>query len=302
MATVVTMTPLAFNLDTVLRGWQLSPFPLSVLAALLVIAYWYLRADWQLALRGRKWRTRRTASFTVGLLMIDLALQSPIDSLTMSYFQAHVVQHLLLMVVAPPMLAMGAPMTLALQSSSRRTKELLLNILNSRAFKLLTHPLTVWFLYYVSMYAFYLTGALGYSMNHMMVMDLVNVGFFGASTLFWWPIVGTDPIPHWKMGYGTRLISLMIGIPIESFLGLTLLGERNPAASMYSVASTHSGGGLLWVGAELFTMLAMIPVFVQWMRAEERKSVRDDAINDRVASELSGGIHDPRALTPVPWL
>ena len=145
---------------------------------------------------------------------------------------------------------------------------------------MLTHPLPVWFLYYFSMFAFFLTFALDFAMTHMWVMDLVNVGFFLASTLFWWPLVGVDPIPHWKMSHGVRMGSLLIGIPVESFLALALLSETRPAASMYTLASTHSGAAILWIGAELFTVLALIPVFVQWVRFEERKGARFDAQQD----------------------
>jgi putative copper resistance protein D len=220
---------------------------------------------------------------------LDLALQSPVAMFTMEFFQAHVIQHLLLMVIAPPLLAMGAPMTLALQTSSRPTKVRLLGILNSRAFRLMTHPLPVAFAYYFSMFAFFLTSALGYAMFHMWVMDLVNVGFLFASTLFWWPIVGLDPIPHWKMGQGAKLVSLLLGVPIESFLALALLSTTRPVASIYTLGSTHAGAGLLWVGAELFTFLAIIPVFVQWVRMEERKAARYDAQLDAELAASQAG-------------
>ena len=172
---------------------------------------------------------------------------------------------------------MGAPMTLALQTSSRRTKVRLLAVLNSRPFEVLTHPIPVWFLYYFSMFAFFLTFALNFAMEHMWVMDLVNLGFLFASTLFWWPIVGLDPVPHWKMSHGVRMASLLVGVPVESFLALALLSTTRPAASMYSLSSTHAGAGILWVGAELFTFLALIPVFIQWIRFEERNTARNDA-------------------------
>jgi putative copper resistance protein D len=240
---------------SVLTQWQFSPFPLLVLAAVVVTAAWYLRARSLLVARGRRWRWTRTVSFLAGLVALDLALQSPVATFTMEFFQAHVVQHLLLMVVAPPLLAMGAPMT----------------------FRWMTHPLPVAAAYYFTMFAFFLTFALGFAMDHMWVMDLINVGFFFASTLFWWPIVGLDPIPHWQMSHGAKLVNLLIGVPIESFLGLALLSATRPAASIYTLAGTHSGGGLLWVGAEFFTFLALIPVFVQWVRFEERKGARYDA-------------------------
>jgi putative membrane protein len=268
---------LPFNIHSAMTQWDLSPFPLLVLVVVIATAAWYLRAESALSARGRRWSGKRTVSFMAGLVAVDLALQSPVATFSMGYFQAHVIQHLLLMVVAPPLLALGAPMTLALQTSSRRGKVRLLRLLNARPFQLLTHPIPVWFLYYVSMFAFFLTFALGFAMNHMWVMDLVNLAFLGASTLFWWPIVGLDPIPHRQMGHGTRIVSLLIGVPIESFLALALLSSARPAASMYTVGSTHAGAAILWVGAELFTFLALIPVFVQWVRFEERRSARYDA-------------------------
>jgi putative copper resistance protein D len=283
---------LAFTLHNAVTRWEFTPFAVLVLATAVAAAAWYLKADRSLAARGRRWGRMRTVSFLSGLVAVVLALQSPVAAFTMGYFQAHVVQHLLLMVIAPPLLAMGAPMTLALQTSSRSGKVRLLGLLNSRPFELLTHPIPVWFLYYFSMFAFFLTVALQVAMDHMWLMDLINVAFLFASTLFWWPIVGLDPIPHWKMGHGVRMANLLIGVPVESFLALALLSTTRPVASMYTLGSTHSGAAILWVGAELFTFLALIPVFVQWVRFEERKGLRYDAQLD---AELAA-----RPVSPAP--
>ena len=271
------MSRVAFNFHTATTQWEFSPFAMLVLVAAIVAAVWYVRAEWALSTRGRRWSRKRTISFMSGLAAIVIALQSPVATFTMEYFQAHVIQHLLVMVIAPPLLAMGAPMTLALQTSSRNGKVRLLAFLNSGPFKVLTHPVPVWFLYYFSMFAFFLTFALGFAMDHMWVMDLINLAFLFASTLFWWPIVGLDPIPHWQMSHGVRMANLLIGVPVESFLALALLNNSRPAASMYTLNSTHSGAAILWIGAEFFTFLALIPVFLQWVRIEERKAARYDA-------------------------
>ncbi len=278
------MARVSLSSHTALTRWELSPFAVVVLVAAVAAALWYLRAQWSLSARGRHWSAKRTLAFLSGLAGIVIALQSPVASFTMEYFQAHVIQHLLLMIIAPPLLAMGAPMTLALQTSSRSGKIRLLALLNSRPFKVLTHPLPVWFLYYFSMFAFFLTFAINYAMEHMWVMDLVNAGFLFASTLFWWPLVGLDPVPHWQMSHGLRMVNLLIGVPIEAFLALALLSDSHPVASMYTLSSTHAGAAILWVGAELFTFLALIPVFVQWVRSEERKTAREDA---RMDAELA---------------
>jgi putative copper resistance protein D len=283
-----------------LTRWQFSPFPLLVLATVVVAAIWYLRAQASLKARGRAWSRKRTVSFLAGLVAIDVALQSPVATFTMEFFQAHVIQHLLLMVIGPPLLAMGAPMTLALQTSGRGTKVRLLAVLNSRPFRVMTHPLPVWIAYYFSMFAFFLTFALGFAMRHMWLMDLINLAFLFASTLFWWPIIGLDPIPHWAMSHGAKLTSLLIGIPIESFLALALLSTSRPAASIYTLSSTHSGAGILWVGAELFTFLALIPVFVQWVRFEDRKGARYDAQLDAEEEErAAAGANRPARAQPA---
>src|SRR5487761_2549573 len=136
------MTAVPFTIHNALTQWDFSPFALSVVAALIGIGYWYLRADWQLARRGRAWHRSRTVSFMAALVSIDIALQSPLATFTSSYFEAHVLQHLLLMVVAPPLAALGAPSTLFLQTSSRSTKERWLKLLRSRTFAVISHPLS----------------------------------------------------------------------------------------------------------------------------------------------------------------
>ncbi|HTW09037.1 MAG TPA: cytochrome c oxidase assembly protein [Acidimicrobiales bacterium] len=265
-----------FDLHNALTAWQGGPFALAATAVLVLIAYWYLRADWRLASRGRSWRGYRTAAFLAGLAAIDLALQSPVSTFTGSYFQAHVVQHLLLMAVAPPLLALGAPSTLFLQSARRRWKTWWLGVLRSRPFAVVTHPVVVWFMYFGAMFAFFLTPLVNFAMEHMDLMDAINVGFLLGGCFYWWPMVGLDPIVHWRMGYGARMANLAIGVPFESFLGVAIMSDRSPVASMYSLASTHAGGALLWAATEISTFAGLVPVFVQWQRSEQRAGNRAD--------------------------
>jgi len=287
------MRPPGFTLHNVLTSWDTSPFALLTLIVCVVAGAWYLQAVWALSSRGRSWSRMRTVSFVAGLVMIDLALQSPVATFTMGYFEAHMIQHLLLMVLAPPLLALGAPMTLALQTSSRTVKVRLLAVLNSRVFRWWSHPVPTAVIYYLAMFAFFLTSAVNVAMEHMWIMDLVNIAFLVASMHFWWPIVGADHIPHWPMSHGAKMVALLLGVPIESFLALALLTSTRPVASMYSVGSTHAGAGILWIGAETFTFLALIPVFVQWLRFEGRRTARIDAELD-AAYEAAG-----TTLTPV---
>ncbi len=278
------MERVQFNLHNALFDWQRGPFPLLVLAACIAAGVWYLRADWVLAARGRRWKPLRTASFFAGLVAVDLALQSPVATLTGSYFQAHVLQHLLLMIIAPVLLAMGAPMTLILQTSGRRAKTRWLRIFHSTGFAVLSHPVVVWFLYYGVMLAFFLTSLIGFAMEHMWLMDIINVCFLFGATLFWWPMVGLDPIPRWNVGYPLRMVNLLIGVPLESFLAIALLSSRQSIAPMYSLSSSHSGAGIFWVLTELLTVIAVIPIYFQWIASEDRKTAREDARLDAEAA------------------
>jgi putative membrane protein len=292
------MRPQPFNMHTALTAWQSGPFSIVVAVALVGLAYWYLRADWRLASRGRRWPGQRTLAFMVGLIAVDLALQSPVATFTGSYFEAHVTQHLLLMVIAPPLLALGAPSTLLLQSSSRAVKTRWLSILRSRPFAIATYPMLVWFFYFGLMFAFFLSPLINVAMEHMALMDVFNLAFLLSGCLYWWPVVGLDPIVHWRMGYGARLAALSIGVPFEAFLGVAIMSLRTPIASMYSLDSTHSGGALLWAATELAIFVGLIPIFIQWVRADERAGARADARANRAAQAKERAPTVP--VEPVP--
>jgi putative copper resistance protein D len=285
------MAHVGFSVHNALTQWQFSAFPVSVVVVLIAAAVWYLRADWRLAARGRRWSGWRTASFMAGLVAIDLALQSPVAALTGSYFEAHVLQHLLLMVVAPPFLALGAPSTLLLQTSSRRTKQRWLGVLRSTPFAAVSYPVVVWALYYGAMFVFFLTPILNFAMLHMWVMDLINIGFLFGATLFWWPMVGVDPIIHWKMSYPARMLNILLGSGVEAFLGVAILNTHKPLASMYTLSSSKAGGGLLWAATEVVTLGAFVPIFLQWMHSEQRVAARSDARGGGLTSFVGGLAH-----------
>ncbi len=291
--------PPGLDLHTALTGWSRGPFAFVVLAACLGAAAWYLRAVKALQARGRKWSGRRTAAFLAGLLSVELALGSAVATLSMTMFPVHVTQHLLLMFVGPPLLALGAPSTLLLQTADKRVKQAWLKVLHSGAFAALTHPVTVWFMYYGAMFAFFLSPLLGDAMRHPAIMDVWNVGFLLGAACFWWPMVGLDPIPRWRMGYGLRFVNLLLGVPFESFLGIALLSLHNPVAPMYSLSSSHNGGALLWGMTELLTVVAMVPIFAQWARSDLREGRRMDARLDAEVAAAAAGT-PPRAPAAGP--
>jgi putative copper resistance protein D len=209
-----------------------------------------------------------------GLFSVEYALGGPVSVYVMNYFPAHIVQHLILMIVAPAFLAMAAPVTLALQTLPPKPRKVLNRFLHSKFLHIVTFPLVVFTLYYVVMWWFFTTTAIGFAMEHMWVMDLLNLLFFAGGIMFWWPIVGKDTILHWRTGFGGKMITLAIGIPFESFLGIALSGTKIPPAPMYSPHDWYTGGQLLWGLSELLTTLALGIVVANWMSSEDRHNRR----------------------------
>jgi putative copper resistance protein D len=266
--------PRPVTLADVLTAWQWGLFPVAMVIASVAAAAWYVNATRAASGRDGPWPPSRTASFLGGLIAIDIALQSPVATYTMWYFQAHIVQHLLLMVIAPPLLAIGAPLQLVLAGRRSPNRDDLPRWLDNRAVRVALHPLPVWFLYYFSMFAFFLTSALNYAMLHMWLMDLVNLGFLLTAALFWWPLVGLDPLPRRPMSSGAKVANILIGVPVELFLALALINDHRPAASMYTMSSTRSGALLLCIAAQAFNLVSLIPVSVRWWRSDERRAAR----------------------------
>lgn len=271
---------------------SLGPFGVVVLGGTAALAVWYVGAVRQLRLvKERRWSTLRTVAFLCGLIAVDLGLIWPVAPLTMKSFSAHAVQHLSMMDFGPVLLALGTPTTLLLQTASRRVKGAVLKVLQSRAFAVVHMPVVVWLLFYGAMYFFFLTGAINFAMlpGHEAVMDCWNLLFLASGCLFWWPVLAVDPIPHWRMSPSTRFLSLFLGIPFNSFLGIAIISMTAPVASMYSLGSTHAGGNILWGTGEAFTILPMLFLLNQLGAREYRADARRERSAERVRRARADG-------------
>jgi len=283
----------AVRLHTLLTGWQTDPLSLVALAIEVALVTWYLVSVRRLARRGRRWSRRRTVSFLAGSVLVIVAAQSGLASYDDQVFAVHVVQHLLLMNFAPILLALGAPVTLALQASSRRTQRGLLRVLHVGLVEFVTSPVFVVLVAYGTMVGYFLTPFYALSLRHPWLHDLSHLHFLVSGCLFWWLVVGLDP-SRWRLTHPVKLAILAVGIPVNAVLGIALTGARTSiAAQFHSVADTHRGGALLWVVGELTTVVAMAIIVFQWMRAEERRAVRAD----RLLDDADDGERD----FAVPW-
>jgi putative membrane protein len=274
------------RLKTLLTSWQAEPFSILTSIVVAAAAIGYLVGVRRLARRNRHWSTWRTASFLAGVVIVVLGLDSGIAYYDDSVFYVHAIQHILLMTAGPVFLALGGPMTLWLQASSRPLQRILIRILHNPIFEYATNPILVASVSYFVMLAYFLSSFYTFSEQHPLVLDLSNVVFIVAGCLYWWPVIGLDP-SRWKLSFPAKLGYLATGIPVTTFLGLALLSARNSIdPAIHTVADTHSGGGALWILGELYTLGAMGAVLVQLMHSEERAAARYDRRMDHERANL----------------
>ena len=274
----------------------------SLVALVIEVAAlaWYLRSIRRLAGRGRSWSPFKTAGFAAGLIVVAYAVEGGVAYYDVSNFTISVIQHLLLIAVAPPLLAMGAPLTLALQSSSPRTTTVLLKVLRGAPARLFTHPVVAFAGLMGTMYVFFLTPLYGFSERHPVLQAYLLLHFLVAGCLFWWPMVGKDLLPR-RFGFGTRFVLVFVSVPFNAVLGLIIAGVGRPLyPAGNTLADTQSGGNVLWGLLEVLTVAALALLFVQWAREEERRAVRADRQLDAALAAARASVAPPPTTTGAP--
>lgn len=287
------LTP-PFTVARIITRTQVDPVPMALL---LVAAALYLAGQWRLWQRGDRWSGWRAASWLLGGLgSIAVATMSGLASYDDTLFSAHMAQHMILSMVAPVFLALGAPVTLALRTLPPRGRSLLLATLHSRLARLLTFPPIGWALFVGTPFALYFSGWYEATLRHAWLHELLHIHFVLIGCLFLWPLIGLDPVPG-KVAYPLRFLLIFAALPFHAILGVTIMGgQALIAGDFYTalhlswsdpVSDQRVGGGLLWASGDLIGLLLLGAVAVQWMRASEREAAREDRRLDRLAAQAA---------------
>jgi putative membrane protein len=271
-------------------GWTLEPAVLLPLLAAALGWIWIVRRIDRLH-PGNPVPRRRTAAFLGGLAVIAVALMSGIDAYDTTLFSVHMVQHLLLTLVAAPLVALGAPITALLRVATpnvRRT--VILPILHSRLMQILSFPVVAWLVFAGVMWGTHFSPLFDRSLEDPIVHDFEHALYLMAGLLFWWPAVGLDPSP-WRMSHPVRAMYVLLQMPQNTFLALTILSASVPLYAHYATLVVPWGGsalddqriagGLMWIGGDVLFIAAMAAVVAGWMRHEKRQEVAVDRRVDR---------------------
>jgi putative copper resistance protein D len=214
----------------------------------------------------------------------------------MVQFSVHMVQHMVISMVSPILLLLGAPVTLTLRAlpvaGRGRTgpRELLLKVLHSRFLQVITHPAFTLPVFIASLYGLYFTPLFDFLMGSKAGHITMMVHFLAVGVIFFWPIMGVDPGPK-RPGYVIRMLELFGGMPFHAFFGVALMmasgpmvnAYKHPAASLGidALSDQNAAGGIAWSFSEIPSVLVLIALVYQWYNSEQREAKRLDRAADR---------------------
>jgi cytochrome c oxidase assembly factor CtaG/putative copper export protein len=283
------------TLARVLVDWR---FDLIFGTAAIVMAVVYLAGVRRLRRRGDAWPMGRTLGWLLGCAALLFATSSGLGRYMPAMFSMHMVAHMLLSMLVPILLVLGAPMTLALRALPTAgrgeppgPREWLLAALHSRVSRLLTHPIVATAVFVVGFYGLYLGGLFDAAVSNHAAHVLMNVHFLLSGYLFYWVVIGIDPTPRQIPQWG-KVGMVFASLPLHAFFGVVLMGTKAVLGETFYRSlqlSWHTdllgdqrlGGGIAWAAGEVPLVVVMIALLIQWRRSDQRTAKRLDRAADR---------------------
>ncbi len=277
-----------FTLGRVFTDWGIDPVP-------FVVTVWavglYLLGVSVLHRRGDRWPVGRTLSFVgLGMGAFFFATSSGLGRYDTTLLSVHMVQHMILSMVVPLALALGAPVTLALRTLPLAPRRWLLVALHSRVATVLAFAPLTFVLYVTSPWALYFSSWYDASLASAFVHEMMHVHLVLVGTLFFWPLMGIDPVPG-RVSHPFRVLLTLMTLPFHAFLGVAIMGGTTLIGGAHYLAlregpmgawlppvieDQHLAGGILWASGDLIGVLFFAVLFTQWVRQSTREAARED--------------------------
>ena len=271
-----------------MRGWEPAPLPWLALA-LTAAGYALAARSVRRSTPRHPWPRHRSACFGAGLAVTGFAVVGPPGAWDDVFFFAHMTQHLLLTMVAAPLLVLGDPVLLALRSSSSRfRRRWLVPCLRSRAVGALTHPAVGWSLVVGVMAVTHLPRVYDGFLDHPALHDYVEHPLYlGVGLVFFQPllspITGRRVVPH-----GVRLASLFTVMLPMALIGFLIFAAPRPTYPFYvhvdrpfgpgPLADQHLAGILMWSTSMVLGTAWLVVAGNSWLQADERRTHRSERV------------------------
>ncbi len=292
----LTRSPLPpeFTIDRWFTAWDIDV--LWLVAAGFGL-FFYLAGVRRLRLRGDRWPIHRTVFWVLGMLMLLWVTGGPINAYQEYLFSVHMLGHMMLSMAIPLLLVSGAPVTLALRAIHKRDdgtrggREWIMWAVHSPFSKVVTHPFVAAGIFILSLWAFYFTDLVRWSMFEHLGHEWMVAHFLISGYLFVLSLVGADPVPY-RLPYPGRLITLIAIMAMHAFFGVAIMmqeglmvadwfGSMGRTWGPSPLEDQYIGGGIAWSIGEIPTLILAITVAIQWSRSDTKLQKRRDRHADR---------------------
>jgi len=231
--------------------------------------------------RGRRFPLTNVVAFTAGLAVLVATLCGPLDDLADDSLAWHMLQHLLLIGVAAPLLLLGAPLRLVLAALDARGGSAFAWLLKSPLGRILSHPAFAWLQFAFVLYGIHFSPLYEAALEHPAVHDLEHCLFLGSALLFWSPLLAVAPSPH-APPHPLRVLLLFLALPMSAFLGFIFYVAAHPLYAHYTaqpgaLEDQARAGLVMWIGGGLPLFAAFLWCVADWGARERRLAAYDEA-------------------------
>ena len=274
----------------VIGRWELDPAVVGGLVA-AVVAY---EMGWRALVVSRPgWPPvpGRRRAFFGGIAVLVVALLSPVATYSHALLSAHMVQHLLLTLIAAPLLVAGRPLLVMGASLPADRRRRLMRLAGaggpgSRVVGFVGHPLVAWLVFAAVGWMVHFSPLFDLSLENSAVHAAEHVLFLGSAALFWRPVLGV--VARGRLSHPLRLLYLAVAMPQNTFLALAIYASSRPLYDNYvatarswgptPLADQRQGAGVMWVGGDLALLVAVLAVAGAWAVHEDRATRRQEAL------------------------
>lgn len=218
--------------------------------------------------RGRAWPWHRVMAFAAGVSAAALGFVVPVT--TAGGFTAHTVVHVMVGMLAPLLIVMAAPITLALRALHVTRARRLSRVLRSRIARAVSHPVTAGVLNVGGMWVLYATPLFRTSQESLVVHLLVMTHMLLAGYLFTAALISLDPSPH-RAGFGLRMGVLVVALAAHAVLAKQLYADGMPGVGL---ADVQAGALLMYYAGDVIDAALAVVLCAQWYRASGRAQLR----------------------------
>jgi cytochrome c oxidase assembly factor CtaG len=291
-------TPPEPTLSRILFSYEPNALMIGVLTLMVAL---YIKGVVVLTKRGDKWPVGRTVAFALGIAATDFATSGGLGLYAQFSFSYHMMSHMVLGMIAPIGLVLGAPMTLALRtlpqgrnSEERGVRGSLLAALHSKIGVIYTNPIVALAIFDGSLFALYFTDLFAVLMQSHVGHLFMSLHFLAAGFLFFFIIIGVDPNPR-RVHHLVQIVILFAAMSIHAFFSVALMStttliDKGFYASLQTpwlgdaLADQKLGGSIGWAMGEIPILIALVATFINWMRDDSREAKRIDRNTARQAA------------------